>query len=221
MMKNDGLIYLLSPLPQEGTIHLPMIDFRLLPVTIDFSKCDVLMFTSKQAVKSAEALTTEWKKYPCLAIGSATAKEIESLGGEVIYQPESFYAETLNQDIITLFKDKHILYLRPKEVSFDSKNFLAKAGIVLQEQIIYETSCIGYEEKEKPNKGAIIIFTSPSTIHCFLKNFEWDESYTAVVIGEATSKHLPLDAHFEVADEPLISACVIKAKQLLLISNSK
>lgn len=221
MMKSEGLIYLLSPLPKEGTIHLPMIEFRLIPENIDFSQCDILMFTSKQAVKSADVLTDEWKKYPCLAIGSATANEIESLGGEVTYQPESFYAKSLGQDIITRFKDKTILYLRPKEVSFDSKSFLAEAGIALQEQIIYETSCVAYEKKEKPLKNAVIIFTSPSTVHCFLKNFEWDESYTAVIIGEATKKHLPLQARYMVADEPLISACIKKAKQFLLTSNSK
>lgn len=221
MANKDGMIYLLSPSSKEGTIHLPMIRFSLLPSTIDFSKYDTLMFTSKQAVKSAEALNPEWKKYPCLAIGSATAKEIESLGGKVVYQPKSFYAETLSQDIIAQFHDKKILYLRPKEVSFDSKNFLAKAGIELQERIIYETSCIRYEKKEKPGKNAIIIFTSPSTIHCFLKNFEWDESYTAVVIGEATKVHLPIHARYEVADRPLIEACIIKASQILLTSNSK
>jgi uroporphyrinogen-III synthase len=221
MSKTVGMIYLLSPLPKEGTIHLPMIHFSLLPSTIDFSKCDVLMFTSKQAVKSAEALNPEWKKYPCLAIGSATAKEIESLDGQVIYQPKSFYGKTLSQDIITQFKDKNILYLRPKEVSFDSKKFLSKAGLEIDEQIIYETSCINYEKKEKPGNNAIIIFTSPSTIHCFLKNFEWDESYTAVVIGEATRIHLPVHARYVVADTPLIDSCIKKAKQLLLTSNSK
>jgi uroporphyrinogen-III synthase len=172
------------------------------------------MFTSKQAVRSAEALNPEWKKYPCLSIGSATAKEIESLGGKICYQAKSFYSETLSQDIIAQFHDKKILYLRPKEVSFDSKNLLANAGIELHEQIIYETSCIRYEKKEKPGKNAIIIFTSPSTIHCFLKNFEWDESYTAIVIGEATRIHLPTDARYEVADTPLIDACIEKAKSV-------
>jgi uroporphyrinogen-III synthase len=214
MTHADAMIYLLSPMPKEGTIHLPIIRFSLLPTTIDFSKCDTLMFTSKQAVKSAEALNPEWKKYPCLAIGSATAKEIESLGGKVAYQPKSFYSETLSQDIITHFQDKKILYLRPKEVSFDSKNFLAKAGIELQEQIIYETSCISYEKKEKPGKNAIIIFTSPSTIYCFLKNFEWDESYTAIVIGKATQRHLPIRARCEVSDTPTIDACILKAKSV-------
>jgi len=221
MMKSEGLIYLLSPLPKEGTIHLPMIEFRLIPENIDFSQCDILMFTSKQAVRSVDALTHEWRKYPCLAIGSATAQEIEYLGGKVLYQPESFYAKTVGQDIIKRFKDKNILYLRPKEVSFDSKNFLAKAGIALQEQIIYETFCVTYENNEKPSKGAIIIFTSPSTIHCFLKNFEWDETYTAVIIGEATKEHLPSYVRYAVADKPLISECIIKAKELLLTSNSK
>ena len=220
-MKNDRLIYLSSPLSKEDTIHLPMIEFRLLPVTIDLSKCDILMFTSKQAVKSADALSEVWKKYPCLAIGSATAKEIKSLGGKVIYQPETFYAKNLSQDIIKRFKDKNILYLRPQKVSFDSKSFLAKAGITLQEQIIYETVCVAYEKNQKPLKGAIIIFTSPSTVHCFLNNFEWDDSYTAVLIGEATKEHLPTYARYEVADEPLIGACIKKAEQLLITSNSK
>lgn len=211
------MIYLLSLTVKEGFAHLPMIDFALLDMTLDLSGCDTLMFTSKQAVKSAEALNSEWKKLPCLAIGSATAKEIESLGGKVIYQPKSFYGETLSQDIIRLSQDKKILYLRPKEVSFDSKRFLAKAGILLQEKIIYETSCIRYEEKDKPAQNAIIIFTSPSTIHCFLKNFTWDESYTAVVIGEATKEHLPVNARYEVADTPLIDSCIEKAKDLTKI----
>ena len=113
------------------------------------------------------------------------------------------------------------MYLRPKEVSFDAKTFLAKAGIALQEQIIYETSCIRYEKKDKPGKNAIIIFTSPSTIHCFLKNFAWDASYTAVVIGEATKVHLPAKVRYEVADRPTIDDCILKAKQILLTSNSK
>lgn len=215
------MIYLLSPLVKEGCIPLPMIDFSLLAVTVDLSGCDTLMFTSKQAVRSAEALNPEWKNFPCLAIGSATAKEIESLGGKVIYQPRSFYGKTLSQDIITLFHDKKILYLRPKEVSFDSKNFLAKEGIDIEEQIIYKTSCIVYEAQEKPSQNAIIIFTSPSTIQCFLKNFAWDESYTAVVIGKATKVHLPENARYEVADTPLIDSCIAKATQILLTSNSK
>ena len=88
---------------------------------------------------------------------------------------------------------------------------------MLDEKIIYETACVAYTNENKPDKHAIIIFTSPSTIHCFLKNFDWDESYTAVVIGEATKKYLPVNARYEVADTPLIDSCIEKAKDLAKI----
>ncbi len=207
-------IYLLSPTPKEGTIALPMIDFTVTAKSIDFSHSDTLIFTSKQAVVTADKIDSSWKNYPCIAIGSATKKQIEDLGGKVVYHPKSFYGETLSQDISQFFSDKKLLYLRPKEVSFDSKGFLEKEGITLQEQIIYETSCLNYTLGEKPSRNAIIIFTSPSTIYCFLKNFEWDESYTAVVIGKATKVHLPENAEYVVADTPLISSCIEKAKEI-------
>lgn len=210
-------IYLLSPTPKEGTIALPMIDFAVTAESIDFSHSDTLMFTSKQAVVTANKIDASWKNHPCVAIGAATKKQIENLGGKVIYHPKSFYGESLSQDISQFFRELKLLYLRPKEVSFDSKGFLEKEGITLQEQVIYETSCLKYSTRKKPPKNAIIIFTSPSTIHCFLKNFEWDESYTAVVIGKATKVHLPKNAEYAVADTPLISSCIEKAEELVKI----
>ena len=214
MSNMKKVIYLLSPTPQEGVVPLPMIRFKVTAKNIDFSSCDTLMFTSKQAVITANEIDERWREYPCVAIGSATKKQIEDLGGEVVYQPDSFYGEVLSRDIAQFFRDRKLLYLRPKEVSFDSKGFLEKEGIVLHEQIIYETSCVEYSNNSKPPKGAIIIFTSPSTIHCFLKNFKWDKSYKAVVIGKSTKVHLPQDAEYTVADEPLIAACIRKAKEL-------
>ena len=107
------MIYLLSPHAKEGCRHLPMITFMLVEQTLTFEGYELLMFTSKQAVISAEKLNQNWKKIPCLAIGAATAKQIEALGGTVEYQPKSFYGETLSQVILTKFKEKKILYLRP------------------------------------------------------------------------------------------------------------
>jgi len=213
-MSKHRAIYLLSPTPKAGTVALPMIRFETVADRIDFGNCDTLMFTSKQAVVTADQIDKRWKEYPCIAIGPATKKQIEALGGEVIYHPDSYYGEALSQDIIARFSERKILYLRPREVSFDSKAFLSRAGIVLREQIIYETGCIAYSSEERPVENAIIIFTSPSTIHCFLKQFSWDESYTAVVIGNATKVHLPDNAAYVVADEPLIASCIEKAKSL-------
>lgn len=209
------LIYLLSPLKKEGTVSLPMITFALSTNRIDFSLCDTLLFTSKQAVVSANSIDENWKHYPCIAIGGATKKKIEALGGTVIYHPKSFYGEHLAQDIIEHFSDKKMLYLRPKKISFDTKSYLEKHTLFLEEQIIYETSCVQYDKSQRPKANALIIFTSPSTINCFFKNFEWKSSYTAILIGEATRKHLPHYCAYVVADEPLIDACVQKAIEFL------
>jgi uroporphyrinogen-III synthase len=172
------------------------------------------MFTSKQAVISAEAIDKSWRDYPSIAIGKATKVQIEALGGEVIYTPKSFYGKNLAQDIQDFFADRKILYLRPKVVSFDSKSYLKASNIELYEQIIYETSCQSYSKEQKPKENAIIIFTSPSTIHCFFKNFEWDSSYRAILIGKATKEHLPKGCNFWIADEPLIDSCVKKALEI-------
>ncbi len=208
------MIYLLSPLPKEGTKSLPMIDFEQVASDIDYQESELLMFTSKQAVEMAEQIDPNWKKIPTIAIGGATKAKIQAMGGEVIYHPKDFYGEALAKDIKAFFSDKKILYLRPKEVSFDSKAFLEKEGILLREQVIYRTFCRTYEALDQPQKGAVIIFTSPSTIRCFFKSFTWDESYRAVLIGRATAEHLPKECRYVIADTPLIDACVKKAKEI-------
>ncbi len=207
-------IYLCSPKQREGTIPLPMIHFRLVADRIDYQGCDTLLFTSKQAVLSAEAIDPEWKRLPSVAIGPATERQILGLGGRVLHRPERFYGEELAKDLVERFRDRRLLYLRPREVSFDSKAFLAGAGIGLKEQILYETDCRDYGPEDAPVDGAIVVFTSPSTIHCFLRNFSWKESYTAVVIGTATLEHLPPGCDYRIASEPSIDACLEAATGL-------
>jgi len=207
-------IYLCSPKEREGTIPLPMIRFRLVANRIDYQGCDTLLFTSKQAVLSAEAIDPEWKRLPAVAIGPATERQIRELGGRVLHRPRRFYGEELAKDLVNRFRDRRLLYLRPREVSFDSKAFLARAGIELKEQILYETDCRDYGPEKAPVDGSIVIFTSPSTIHCFLRSFPWKESYTAVVIGTATLEHLPRGCDYRVATEPSIDACLDAAKCL-------
>ena len=208
------MIYLTSPLKREGTRSLPMIAFELTAERIDYQGCDTLLFTSKQAVRSAEAIDPEWKRLPAVAIGPATEREILALGGRVLHRPKRFYAKELANDLAELFRERSLLYLRPEKVSFDTRGFLERAGIGLKEQIIYRTLCCRYDATEAPEAGSIIVFTSPSTIHCFLENFSWDESYTAVVIGEATLEHLPSGVRYAVAGEPSIDACLQKAHEV-------
>ncbi len=208
------MIYLLSPLKRDKTISLPMIRFETTATKIDFLDIDTLMFTSKQAVITANNIDKSWKNYSSIAIGGATKAKIEELGGEVIFYPKKFYGKELASNIKEFFSHRKILYLRPQKVSFDSRAFLEKDGINLKEQIIYKTLCKKYLSKDKPIKGSTIIFTSPSTINCFFKNFSWDSSYTAILIGEATKTHLPKYCKYKVADKPLIDSCIKKALEV-------
>jgi uroporphyrinogen-III synthase len=191
-----------------------MIRFELVAERIDYRDCDTLMFTSKQAVESAEAIDPGWKRLPAVAIGPATAARIRKLGGRVLHQPREFYGKRLAEDLAALFRQRKILYLRPEKVSFDSRTFLARAGIELKEQILYRTACRRYGRAEAPPPDSVIVFTSPSTIHCFLENFPWDPSYRAVVIGRATREHLPEHCDFAVAEEPSIDACLARAREI-------
>jgi len=217
-MQAKPRIYLLSPTPRDDTISMPMITFDIVSDTLELENIDILMFTSKQAVVTANEIDTRWQTIPSIAIGSATKKQIELLGGIVLATPKSYYGKELSREILEHFRDKNILYLRPDEISFDSESFLRSQGVSIREQIIYHTSCISYDITKAPNANSIIIFTSPSTIKCFLENFPWLPSYTAIVIGKSTLEHLPLDTNYLISDKPTIDACVEKAShyQILL-----
>jgi len=210
----SNLIYLLSPLAKEGTVSLPMISFTLVESSIDLSSINMLLFTSKQAVVSIDEISSDWKKIPAVAVGKATKKKILELGGEVVYTSTTAYGKDLADDLLKYFSDKSILYIRPQTVAFDILDYLSSKKVKILEKILYKTACCSYTSKDKPLEGAIIIFTSPSSIKCFFNNFEWEKSYCAVLIGKTTQKHLPSYCDFEVADEPLIDACIQKAKEI-------
>jgi len=206
-------IYLCSPKEYQGVDSLPMIKFNLITEDLDLSWCDTILFSSKQAVVYADKLNSNWKNKKIIAVGPATKKKAQDLGATDVYYPKEYYGSTLAKDVIKYFNDRKILYIRPKIISFDSKTFLSNYGIDIKEQIIYETKCKVYKNINLEPKS-VIIFTSPSTIECFLKNFEWNESFKAVVIGKTTKKGLLKGMKYYVANEPTIAACVEKAKEI-------
>ena len=212
-MTKSNPIYLCSPKIYEGVTPLPMIEFKLTAKELNLSWCDTLLFSSKQAVVFADKLNKEWKNKNIVAVGPATKEMAIKLGAKEVYYPKEYYGEVLAKDILKYFSDRKILYVRPKVVSFDSYNFLKKYGIDIKEAIIYETLCKSYKDV-KLEKNSTIIFTSPSTIECFFKNFEWDSTFKAVVIGKKTLKNLPKYVNAYVADTQTIPSCIKRAKSL-------
>ncbi|MCF6201840.1 MAG: uroporphyrinogen-III synthase, partial [Hydrogenimonas sp.] len=185
----DKKIYLLSPTPAEGAVHLPMIEFKTIDQQIDFKYYDALIFTSKQGVIALDEITKgEWRETPAAAIGEMTAKEIKSRGGKVLYVASKAYGETLAKELRERFSNYRWLYPRPKVVASKIAQELESAGVEVAQRVIYETVCKDYSIKERPEKGAVLIFTSPSIVKCFLRNFSWHESYIAVAIGKKTEE---------------------------------
>lgn len=190
-----------------------MIRFHRVLEHLNLQKYDTLLFTSKQAVAFTNEISSDWKEKKILAVGAQTAKVCRELGARDIYFPNDYYGSVLAKDIVQNFTDAKILYLRPRVVSFDSVAFLKTQGIDIAESILYETECIEYK-KENLEDNAIIIFTSPSTIRCFFKSFQWRENYRAVVIGKTTLEKLPKGINVTVSPKATIAACIETAQNL-------
>ena len=181
-------IYILSNTKVTGAKKLPVITQKPLPQPIDFSLYDYLLFTSKNGVKALNSFTNGWKEVPALVIGKATGDTVTSLGGTLYYTASSFYGEDFAKEVSKLLpKSGRILLLKPKKVVSDIKSMLEKEGFCVYAKTVYETLC-NCPKLPPPPKGSAILFSSPSTVECFLKCFGWDESYRAFALGKKSAQ---------------------------------
>ena len=205
-------IYILSEKKYKNTYNLPCIIISHIKKDIDLSSYDALIFTSKNGVEAIDNINKSWKILPSYSIGSGTSAVIRELGGNVVYEAKSSYGDDFAKEIKRRLGGKRVLFLRAKKVTSKLNQILKENGVLLDEQIVYETLCNECENLKKPESGSCIIFSSPSTVKCFFKCFEWDSSYKAVVIGEVTLKALPKDIPFILSDKPNIPSCIIKCQ---------
>ena len=202
-------IYILSNTHIEGAKKLPLIRQHFYDVDIELCKYDYLIFSSKNGVRALDRLTSAWKNLPSLAIGKATASQIIKTGGKVAFVASKFYAKEFAKEIANRFdKQKRYLFIRGKKILFDTGAYLRSQGFLIEEKILYETVCNSDESLQKPPKGSIIIFSSPSTIECFIRRFSWDESYKAIAIGKKTASHLPSCIQYSLCEGRTLQECV-------------
>lgn len=207
-------IYLFSDIAHEEVEHLPLFEILYTPFLMDLTPFDSLVLTSKNSVKALEKNSLDWHEKACYAIGEGTAKAIEKAGGQVAFTCNASYGDEFAHEIIPLLKDKHVFFPRAKEVISPLYDILLQAGISITQQIVYESVCKKYTPENAPSKGAILIFTSPSTVHCFHQNFTWDESYRAIAIGKKTAAVLPSGVIPFLPSKQTIAECIELAKQI-------
>lgn len=215
-IKNSNLnIYILSDKKVKWAKNLPVFKIEPIKANLDFSSYDALIFTSKNAVTSLNSYNQAWKSKPLYVIAPQTAKVASNLGGKIKFVGKEKHGNEFAAELIPLLKNKKVLYIRGSKIVSNLVETLNSNNIICDEAVVYETVCLTNKKKIKLPKNSIVIFSSPSTIDCFLKNAIWDESYQAISIGHTTEKYFPPYIHPIVSETTSLDYCVKKALELL------
>ncbi|KLE05321.1 uroporphyrinogen-III synthase [Aliarcobacter butzleri] len=205
-------IYLLNEQKHEDVENLEVFQIEYIKSDVDLKKYDALVFTSKNGVKAINSFNQDWKNIPSYAIAQKTANTIIKLGGVVEFIGNSGHGNDFAYELKNVLKDKKVLYVKALKTVSNLPNILKENGIFLDEIIAYKTSC------KKSNiileENSIFIFTSPSSVECFFKQYSWKNSYKAIVIGKTTAEFLPSNVNYEISSQTSVEECIKLAKQL-------
>ena len=202
-------IYLFSTSSHPRAISVNSLDISFYKPEIDFSKYDYFILTSKQAVESLK----QYKKVqlqPALCISQLTAKSYEALGGKVL-DIGLGYGDSLEKKIEKYPLSLEWLYLRAEVVASDFVKKLQKNKYKIDEKITYESKCSQEMRDITLPDNATLIFTSPSSVKCFLKHHIINPTFKIIVIGKTTAKSLPKNSQYLISKEKTIESCLLLA----------
>lgn len=206
-------VYLLSSAKVEGAKNLPVIKTEFIEADIAIDDYDVIIFTSKNAVEAINRLGIDWRRKPSIAIGDATAEKIKKLKGRVSFVSNEAYGDELAVEITKRYRFLKFLYPRAKAIASNLPDILRKKDSDITEIVVYETVCSD-EILEAPEDGSVIVFSSPSTVKCFVEKFGWRESYKCVAIGKTTAAAIDFCDDIHISPKQTLEAAVEFAKKL-------
>lgn len=210
-----GKIYLLNNQRFENVENIEVFKIDYLPSLIDILKYDALIFTSKNAIYSLASFNQNWKEIPAFVIADKTANVLKENGGNLEFIANAKDGNEFANKLILKLKNKKALYIRAKKVVSDLVEILEKNSIDIDELITYKTSCNKNSIIQIEN-NSVIVFTSPSSVECFFKQYDWNDSLKAVVIGKTTAKYLPDNIDFIVSSKTSVQECIKLAQSLTL-----
>lgn len=207
-------IYLLNNLIYDGIENLEVFGIEYLESKVDLSNYEALVFTSKNAIYSLNSFNSSWKNIPSYAIAPKTAKIIKECGGNLVFTGVSSHGNEFANELILLLKNKKVLYIRALKTVSKITDILKNNDVNIDELITYKTSC--KKSDIELEDGSVFIFSAPSSVECFFKNYSWHDSYTAIAIGNTTAKYLPPNIKYFVSKKTSIDECLKLAKQHFL-----
>lgn len=206
-------IYILNNLKFKDIINLEVFKINYLQNNINILNYDALIFTSKNAVHSMKTFSKDWINIPSYAIAEKTAKVLLNNNSKLIFTGKSSHGNEFALELIEKLKNKKVLYVK-------ARNTVSNLVEILKNNEINITSCITYETISKNNKkiilkeNAIIIFSSPSSVKYFLEQYDWKNTYNAVVIGSTTAKYLPSYIKYVLSPQTSLEKCIELAKEI-------
>lgn len=201
-------IYLFSISSHPKAISINSLDIQFLKPEIDFSQYDYLIITSKQASEALKQYDkNEYLDMPALCVSVQSALSYEDIGGKIL-DIGGGYGDNLANKIKTFPKETKWLYLRAKEVASSFVSTCRDEGCLIKEVIVYESQCSKEIHDAKVEEDAVLIFTSPSSVECFLKTHAISSSNKIIVIGTTTASALPKGIACIISEETSIESCI-------------
>lgn len=209
-----GKIYLLNNQKFDDVENLEVFGINYINSDVNLKNYEALIFTSKNAIYSIDSFNKDWKNTPSYVIAPKTADIVKNLNGSLAFIGISSHGNEFAEELIPLLKGKKVLYIKASKTVSNLAAILKENSVVLDELIAYETTC----KKVNTNleKNSVFIFTSPSSVECFFKQYTWNDSYKAIVIGKTTANYLPKNVEYSISSETSVEECVKLARQLLV-----
>ncbi|ASQ30130.1 uroporphyrinogen III synthase [Campylobacter avium LMG 24591] len=213
------MIYLISAKAHnfKGVENICLSKIKLNKIKVNLKDFDTLITSSKNALKSLLKSECELNlKMQILTLSKESAQDFKKLAFKNVKTPKKAYMKDLLNEFQNELKDKKILYLRAKKVSFD----LAKKAknLNIKEIIAYENV---YKKHRIKNlvRPCIFIFTSFDLADTFLKYYEIKDDDKIVAIGSSTALRLKEFKNIFISKKANIKECVKLARKLEKINS--
>jgi len=206
-------VYLISKTSYPGVIHIPALTIRFLTPHIDFSQYEGVILTSKQTVLALRNYAIDWCRLKCICVSEPTAQSAREAGAVDIETGDG-YGTSIPDVLQAKKRNGKWLYLRPKTVASEWVETAREKGFVIDEAVVYETTCNEEVSDLEAAKDGVLIFTSPSSIRCYTKHHPIFPAQDVVVIGKTTQSALPAGVSSRLSATTSIASAVELARQI-------
>ena len=205
-------LYLFSTTPHRDAVHVNSLDITFFTPKVNFGAYDYFIITSKQSIeglKNYPILTL----LPALCVSKKTAMAYEKIDGKIL-DTGNGYGKSLIEKVAQYPKEKRWLYLRAEIVASDFISTCRDDGHDIDELVLYKSECSKNFSHVEIKQDAVLIFTSPSSVRCFLEHQVFYNEQKVVVIGRTTAQALPKDIVYSECEKSCIDNCIEMALKL-------